>query len=225
MGNGMKYVLIIATLLAASDGVWAQSVSPSVAAQTPEGQRLSPEQESAYPPSVLAPVRDPTGLYANMGGGSPFGPRIIDDHAFLRRAALDDLEQVEIGKLAARKGSSDTVRELGRQTVSERQRLNQKLEQLAAQDGVNISDKLNAWHEGRVGKLARLEGAQFDKAFLKEQAHAGHNDAAEFREEAQHGGDATVRQFAARFLPMIESHAQVAKNLEAEKVAAEQPGR
>lgn len=210
----MKCALFMSTLLA---------VFCPLSAQPP----MPPQQtQPGYPPGGVGPAngRTPAGVDPTMGASrNDTTPVRIDDKTFLKHAAVADMMQVELGKLAAEKGSSDGVRQFGRKMAADCQKANEEVMQLAARQGVSVADTLDAKHKGKVDKLAKLDGAGFDKAFLKEQTRDDRDDIAEFQAEAQSGSDAAVKSFATRILPMVQAHQQLAKDLESGKNPPEQP--
>jgi putative membrane protein len=197
-------------------------------AQPPQsGQPTQPTQPQAgYPPNAGANPgsmrNDPT-----MGNpGNAAMPPKIDDKTFLKHAAIADVTEIELGKLAANKSSNQAVREFANKMVNERQQANEELQKLASKQGVEVVNALDSKHKGKVDKLAKLDGAAFDKAFLKDQVRQHRDDVADYQAEVQGGSDPSVKNFANRILPMVQADAQQAKNLEeAKNSPSEEPHR
>jgi putative membrane protein len=82
---------------------------------------------------------------------------------------MGGLHEVALGKLAVEKGSSDAVKQFGQKMIDDHVKVNDELKQVAAGGGVNIPDALDSKHQSRVDKLAKLSGAEFDKAYIKDQ--------------------------------------------------------
>lgn len=207
----MKHAFAIGALLAAWYPLSAQMQPPQ------QSQPGMPPGSTMGNPGAIPNSGNTRGIDSNMGGRSDAIPTRIDDKAFLKRAAIDDQMQIEMGKLAAQKGSSEDVKQFGRKVAAEQQKANQELQQLAAKENVPVENTLDAKHKAKVDKLAKLDGAGFDKAFLKEQSRNSRDELAEFQAEAQRGGDANVKSFATRVVPMLEAHTQVVKDLQSGK--------
>lgn len=205
----MKHAFAIGALLAAWYPLSAQMQPPQ---QTQPGM---PPGGAMGNPGTVPP--DARGMDPNMGSRTDTIPNRIDDKTFLKHAAINDQMQIEMGKLAAEKGSTDDVKQFGRKVADEQQKANQELQQLAAKENVPLENTLDARHKAKVDKLAKLDGATFDKAFLKEQSRNSRDELAEFQAEAQRGSDANVKSFATRITPMLQAHTQVVKDLQAGK--------
>ena len=208
----MKCALVVGAVLALSYPLVAQ----------PPG--MPPQSQTNNPSSPNPGMGGTPGMEPGTGRESRTEPMQmkVDDKTFLKHAATADLMQVELGKLAADKGSSDAVRQLGRKVADERAKTNSEVQKLAAKEGVTVTNQLDAKHQGKVDKLAKLDGPGFDKAFLKEQTRIARDDISEFKAEAQNGSNPEVKSFATRALPMIQAHEQLGKDLEQGKPQADQ---
>jgi putative membrane protein len=65
----------------------------------------------------------------------------------------------------------------------------------------------------QVDKLSQLSGPKFDKAFIHHAVKDHKKDIQEFKAEAQHGSNPSVRQFASNNVPVLEEHLNIAQNL------------
>jgi putative membrane protein len=208
---------IMCTLLAMAYGALAQPPQPTQSTQPPQSGG-NPANTGGNPGAMR---NDPA---MTTPGGEPM-PTRIDDKSFLKQAALADVTEIELGKLAASKGSTPAVREFGTKMANEHQQANEELQKLAAKQGVEVVNALDTKHKGKVDKMAKLDGAAFDKAFLKDQVRQHRQDMADYQAEVQGGSDPTVKNFANRVLPMVQADAQMAKNLEEGKAAPSESHR
>jgi len=60
-------------------------------------------------------------------------------------------------------------------------------------------------------KLSKLQGAQFDHAYMQAMLSDHQHDVSEFRKEAQSGTDPEIKSFASKTLPTLEDHLKQAK--------------
>jgi len=141
------------------------------------------------------------------------GPAKVDDKKFVKDAAIGGLIEVELGKLAADKGSSDAVKQFGQHVVETQTKTNEQLKDAAARAGYSIPESLDTKHHGRVDKLAKLSGAEFDKAYIKDQVKENEADVRAFQDESQGGTNSAVKAFAANTLPTLEAQLTMAKDL------------
>ncbi|MBV8807653.1 MAG: DUF4142 domain-containing protein [Acidobacteriaceae bacterium] len=137
----------------------------------------------------------------------------VDDKKFVKDAAIGGMTEVELGKLATEKGSSDAVKQYGQKLVDDHTKSNDELKQIASAENVNIPSSLDSKHQSRIDKLSKLSGPSFDKAFLKDAVKDHEQDISEFQNEAQGGSDPNVKQFASKNLPVLQEHLTAAKDL------------
>jgi len=146
----------------------------------------------------------------------------VDDKKFVKDAAIGGMAEVELGKLAAEKGSSEAVKQFGQKMVDDHTKANDQLKQLASKEGITIPDTLDSKHQSRVDKLAKLSGPKFDKAYVKDAVKDHEKDVSEFKNEAQYGSDPNVKQFASSTLPVLQEHLTAAKDLNKTEKAQKQ---
>jgi len=163
----------------------------------------------------------PAGPGAGPGAGpmdTPMQAR-VDDKKFLKDATLGSMTEVQMGKLAAEKGSSDSVKQVGQKLVSDHSKATEELKQVAAKENIPIPDSLDSKHQSKVDKLAKLSGPEFDRAFVKDQMKDHEKDVSDFQAEAQYGTNPNVKMAAAKELPALQQHLAEAKELNKQKAA------
>src|ERR1700736_481755 len=99
-------------------------------------------------------------------------------------------------------------------------KLNALLGRLAGKEGMAVPGSLDSRHQGRVDRLAKLSGAEFDRAYIKDQIGSQQRDVDAFEMESQEGADAAVRDFALKTMPAVQQHLQMIKDLDKGKTAA-----
>ena len=135
------------------------------------------------------------------------------DSNFLMDAAMAGLIEVELGRMATTQGSSDAVKQFGQRMVDDHTNANTELKQLASSKGATLPTAIDDKHQKDISKLSKLSGADFDKAYSK-QMLSDHNKAVSlFEKESTKGTDADLKAFAAKTLPALQEHLQMAKSL------------
>jgi putative membrane protein len=135
------------------------------------------------------------------------------DRRFVTEAAMGGMAEVELGRLAAERGASDTVKQFGQRMVDDHSSANSELMQLASGKGVQLPAALDAKHRAMVAKMSRLSGAAFDRAYAKEMVKDHNKTVALFQREATGGADADLKAFAQKTLPTLQEHLQMARAL------------
>lgn len=146
----------------------------------------------------------------NRGTG---GALSSNDRNFVSTAAMDSMAEVELGRLAVERGASDGVKQFGQRMIDDHTRANQELTETAAPLGLTPPAALDAKHRARAEKLARLSGAAFDRAYMKEMVSAHQKAVSLFQRQSARGSQPELKAFAARTLPTLQEHLQMARSM------------
>lgn len=136
-----------------------------------------------------------------------------DSNKFMTAAAQGGMAEVQLGRLAAERGSSDAVKQFGQHMVMDHTKANQELMQVAQRKNVSLPQEVNSDQKSEADKLSKLSGADFDKEYVDYMVKDHEKDAKEFQEQANNGTDADVKAFAAKTLPVIQSHLKMIKEI------------
>lgn len=120
---------------------------------------------------------------------------------------------MELGKLAQQKASSDAVKQFGERMVTDHTKANDQLKEVASKEGVAVPTTLDKKEQSHIDKLSKLQGPQFDKAYMKDQVKDHQKDVQEFQDEAQLGTNPDIKQFASQTLPVLQQHLDQAKDI------------
>lgn len=134
------------------------------------------------------------------------------DQTFVTKAAEGGLAEVQLGKLATEKASNPAVKQFGERMVTDHSKANDELKQVASQKGITLPAEPNAKQKSEYDRLSKMSGAEFDKAYMKLMVADHRTDVSEFRHESQSGSDSDVKAFAAKTLPTLETHLQLAES-------------
>ncbi len=135
------------------------------------------------------------------------------DSHFVAEAASGGLAEVELGKMAQQKASSDKVKQFGQRMVTDHSKANDQLKQVAQQENLTLPTTMNAKDQATVTRLSALSGAEFDKAYMKDMLADHKKDVANFQKEANSGKDPGVKNFASQTLPVLQEHLKMVEDL------------
>src|SRR5579872_699543 len=135
------------------------------------------------------------------------------DKKFVVQAAQGGMAEVELGKLATEKASSDEVKKFGQRMVDDHTKAGDQLKELASSKGIQVPDKLSPKDQMTKDRLSKLSGEQFDKAYMSDMVKDHTQDVSEFKRESASGKDADVKNFASATLPTLQDHLRQAKEL------------
>ena len=164
-------------------------------------------QDAARPnPGSDATTADRTG----QGTTRAASTMSVEDQQFVQKAMTGGRKEVELGRLAQSKASSDQVKQLGEKIADDHERANRELESMATGSDVARTSETSGSDDER-GKLERLTGAAFDRAYLEQMIADHQKDITEF-ERASRSSNETVRTFAEKTIPTLRQHLRDAQD-------------
>jgi len=139
-------------------------------------------------------------------------PVLAADEAFVTKAAKGGLAEVELGKLAAEKASSDEVKKFGQRMADDHSKANDELKTLAQSKKITLPSEIGAEEKALRDRLMKLSGPAFDQAYMKAMVSDHVKDVNEFKVESKSGKDPEVKAWAAKTLPTLEEHLKLARS-------------
>jgi putative membrane protein len=138
------------------------------------------------------------------------------DRKFAMMAAMGGMSEVEMARLALTKASSDGVKQYAQKMIDDHTAANAELMQIATTKGITLPAAPDAKHRAMMAKMERLSGAEFDRRYIMMAGHKDHQKMEKlFRDESMRGRDADLKAFAAKTLPVVQQHLQLARDLHA----------
>jgi len=90
---------------------------------------------------------------------------------------------------------------------------NDELKEVASKKGITLPAAPSKNHQAMHDRLAKLSGAEFDKAYVTAMLDDHQKDVREFQRVASGSGDADVKAFASKTLPTLKDHLQQVQDL------------
>lgn len=145
--------------------------------------------------------------------GTFYGCSGGDSKKFVADAAQGGMMEVELGRLATQKAGSDAVRNFGMEMVQDHTRANNELKAVAARKNIEVPSDMSSSQKSTLDKLSKLSGAEFDKQYMSDMVSDHESDVKEFETQSNKGNDADVKAFAAKTLPTLQKHLQMARDV------------
>ena len=139
--------------------------------------------------------------------------QLMKDRIFVRKATLGGYAEVQFGKLAAQKATSDDVKKLGQKLVDDHATLDTEMKPVADELGVRAPDKLDKGDQDEFKRLSSLSGADFDKEYLTYALMCHRKSLHAFRTELAQTEDPAVKDAIANSTPMIVGHLYLVNKL------------
>jgi len=133
------------------------------------------------------------------------------DAKFVREAAEGAMIEVELGKIAAEKGTHEQVKAFARQMQEDHGKANEELKMIAGNKGVELRQSLQEKHKRTVSRLSKLSGAEFDRQYIRLMVDDHKHDLEKFQREADKGNDPDIKQFASKQIPVLKKHLEMAQ--------------
>jgi putative membrane protein len=138
---------------------------------------------------------------------------VSTDQTFAQKAVSGGLAEVQLGKMAVEHAASPDVKQFGQRMVEDHGNANRELMALVEKKGISVPTALDQKHQEEADRLATLQGAAFDRAYIQQMVKDHEEDVRLFSTQAKEGTDLELRSFAAKTLPTLEEHLNMARNL------------
>ena len=136
------------------------------------------------------------------------------DAAFMKKAAIGGMTEVELGKIAAEKGTNQDVKDFGNRMVADHGKANDELKSIASKLNATVPDKPDSKHQGDIDKFSKMSsGDAFDKAYARNMVQDHEEDVAEFQKAEKQVKDADLKKFIQDTVPIMKEHLEMAKKL------------
>src|SRR5256886_16850851 len=187
----LRLAMLCAVLMALglAAGVSAQDKDTTGGAYTPKSQQGATTSQSTKQDGAMA----------------------SGDRKFVEKAASGGMLEVQMGQLAQQKASSDQVKQFAARVAEDHAKANDELKQIATAKGAQVPAALEKGQQKDLEKLQKLSGSDFDRAYMKQMVSDHKGDVSAFEKEAKSGKDAELKSFAAKTLPTLQEHKQLAQ--------------
>lgn len=136
------------------------------------------------------------------------------DFKFAKNATAGGIGEVAMGKLAATNASSDAVKQFGQKMVDDHSKANAELAEILKSKNVVVPMEMSSKEVSMQDKLAKNQGADFDKHYINMMVKDHKKDVSEFKDASENAADPEIKAFAAKYLPVIQGHLEMAKDIQ-----------
>ena len=172
--------------------------------------------------SILVAAPAVAQMTGNPAGLSPDTPKIesatpAKDHAnnqdklFVRQAAIGNRAEVELGKQAAGKSGSQSVKDYAARMQKEHSSSGDRLMKVGKPARVEVPRDLDPEHLRIRDELAKLSGLEYDKAYLTAQIQDHQKTANLLLWHLSYGQNEELLRYSGETLPVVLEHLEHAK--------------
>ena len=130
---------------------------------------------------------------------------------FFTHAAQDGEAEVQLAELAQQKAADTKVKEYAARLQKDHSNANAELRAIVAKKGLTVPGGPGP-HAAMKAKLEKMEGANFDQAYMKAMVD-DHTKAVREFEMASKSSDEDVKAFATKTLPTLREHLRMAQDI------------
>jgi putative membrane protein len=158
-------------------------------------------------PAVAESVGEKTGINSVLG----ISPTT---HDFVQEAAISDIFEIESSKLAEQR-ADDATKGFAKQMIADHTKTSDELRAAVGSDpNTPLPGALDSSHQSKLDKLTGLTGEDFTKQYREMQVSAHKNAVSLFERYAKGGDSEKLKNWAAKTLPDLQHHLELAQALE-----------
>jgi putative membrane protein len=152
--------------------------------------------------------------YASLAASRATSPVSSQDRMFMDQASQINLTEISLGRFTEARASITAERKLGARYARDHTTAQANLRALASSLHVTLPTTAGAKNSATVARIEAQKGRSMDDAFVSASV-SGHKAAiAIFRKEESTGSNPAVKAYAARYLPMLQTHLRMAEQAE-----------
>ena len=205
-----KFLLVVSMILVGSLAACERRTSPpqpktSAAAPAPAAPAATP----AAPPPASAPAAAAASSVSDA------------DKTFVDQAVASGMTEVALTAHTMDKAASPRVKEIATLLNTDHTATNQELGRLATKKGVAVPATPKEDKQAEIKQIRGLTGADLDNAVLPKLAEAHRKSIELYERQAKEGGDADLKLFAQKTLPVLRSHLKQLESVQAGRPAGQ----
>jgi putative membrane protein len=139
------------------------------------------------------------------------------DRKYFQDIAQANMAEVETGKLAQSKASSEEVKKYASHMVEDHGKMLEEQQTLAQAKGVQLPKQPKKEHQSALKKLEGMSGQEFDRAYMEQMVKDHEKTLKLVRETSKNAKDPELKQVAEKAAPDVEKHLAMAKQIAGDK--------
>lgn len=141
-----------------------------------------------------------------LAAGSASAEPNDQDLAFLAAAHQGNLAEIASGEAAVAQATTDGVRQMGQQLITDHTALDTQLTAVAQQLGVTLPDAPSPAQQAALAEVTAETGQDFDTAWLYLQIESHRQTLALGEQELAAGSEQAVKDLATAAAPVVQGH-------------------
>jgi putative membrane protein len=145
-----------------------------------------------------------------------WGKKFKSSEDFVRKAAAAGTFEIEASRFVLNHTDNDDVREFAETMIEEHEEINDESYKVLSKSGISdveIKEGLDSTYRKMFDKLNKALDNRLDIVYIEAQKKAHAEAVKLFSDYAKCGDDPALKDFAARVLPTLKHHQEMAENL------------
>lgn len=136
------------------------------------------------------------------------------DIEFANMAAAGGQAEIRMSEMAMQKSTNKDVQKYAKRMIKDHTKAGKNLDKIAAKKNMTLSKTPTAEQSEMMSKLQAATGAEFDRMYIEMAGVMAHEKMLTlFQDEAANGTDKDIKGFAAKTLPVVQMHLQMARDM------------
>lgn len=135
------------------------------------------------------------------------------DTEFITKAAQSDMTEIQTSQLALQKSRNKSVRDYAQMMIDHHTQSSRQLKPIAQSKRVPMPKNLGPENTALLTSLKRVNGSEFDQAYMQGQVQAHTRTQAEYQKYLDQGQDPQLRAFASKIQPVVVQHLEMAQKM------------
>lgn len=136
------------------------------------------------------------------------------EEKFARKAAMGNLAEVEMGRLALKNATHEDVRQFAQKMIDDHTQANKDLQDAVQSKNITLPSDLDEKNKETINKLSKSQGEQFDRRYITHMVNDHEQDVKQYQKAAENLKDAELKAYAQKTLPVLQNHEKVAKAID-----------
>lgn len=136
------------------------------------------------------------------------------DASFVRDAAIANMAEIEMGRIALQNASSTEVRNFGQHMIDDHSQALSSLESIAIRMNLDVPEDLEPRHAQAARQLSGLTASEFDRQFMDTMIRDHRELISKFEARAAASPANEIQKFAIDTLPRLRHHLQMATDIQ-----------
>jgi len=135
------------------------------------------------------------------------------DSKFMMTLATGGMNEITLSQTAVSKSTNEEVKSFAQKMIDDHTMVGDELKMLAMSKNVTLPMSADSKHMAMNTKLQGMSGSQFDMEYLKAMVKDHEATVALLQKESSGGKDAEAKAFAAKTLPAVQGHLEMARTM------------